>query len=111
MDSFYFIWKLLSGHGRVAKFYKEECEALWRTYTLDEQRFIYSSIRRNLAEGKFVHYNPINAIKDNSPKSPSVNTLTYHQYYEKFGTTEEQGGWKRVFKPEERTTVYVKGGG
>ena len=38
----------------------------------------------------------------------SKRTMSFDDYYKRYGTTEEINGWKRVFKPEERTTVYVK---
>ncbi len=37
-------------------------------------------------------------------------TLSYADYYAKFGTTEEQVGWQRKFIPEEQRTVYIKAG-
>ena len=35
-------------------------------------------------------------------------TLSYADYYARFGTTEELEGWKRQFLPNEQRTIYVK---
>ena len=34
--------------------------------------------------------------------------LSFNDYYAKFGTTDEQGGWERKFLPEQQKTIYVK---
>ena len=34
--------------------------------------------------------------------------LSYADYYARFGTTEPQDGWQRVFIPEQQKTIYVK---
>ena len=36
-------------------------------------------------------------------------TLTFAEYYAKFGTTEEQGGWK-MENPTGQQVIYVKAG-
>ena len=35
-------------------------------------------------------------------------TLSYADYYARFGTTEELEGWIRTFLPNEQRTIYVK---
>lgn len=63
----------------------------------------------------------IKALTDGKPKSSRnpyfyvqdfrvrpKQILSYADYYAKFGTTEEQGGWQRVFLPEQHKTIYVK---
>ena len=37
-----------------------------------------------------------------------LQTLSFADYYAKFGTTEEQDGWQRTFLPEQQKTIYVK---
>jgi hypothetical protein len=39
---------------------------------------------------------------------PKPQTLSFNDYYTKFGTTEERDGWRRVFLPEKQKTIYVK---
>lgn len=106
METFVFLWQLLESHG-VVPGKKEECARLWATFTLEQQRHIYRSIRDKLRAGKFVHYNPVKAVQENAPKKQQ-QALSFRDYYATFGTTEEQGGWKRVFLPREQKTIYFK---
>ena len=65
-----------------------------------------------------MHPNPCFAFDDAAQKDEMQQSknavlkrrqvMSFNDYYNKFGTTEETDGWKRVFKPEERTTIYVK---
>jgi hypothetical protein len=54
-----------------------------------------------------VHYNPVLALRDNAPKKRLPQTLTYRDYYARYGTTEEQDGWKMV-KPKEGNVYYER---
>ena len=108
MEFFEYIWALLEHHGSVAWKYKDEALRVWATYTLDEKRYIYSSIKKKLAAGYFVSFLPDRAIKDNAPRSSKQQTLTFDEYYTKFGTTEELYGWKKIYLPAEQKTIYVK---
>ena len=45
-----------------------DCLHLWETYTARQQEYIYTTIRAKLQDGKFVHYDPVKAIKENFPK-------------------------------------------
>jgi len=109
MSSFDFLWQLVCNHGGVAENYKADLARVWDEYSLDQQRCIYRSIRDKLRAGKFVNYNPVKAVRENAPKRKPPQVLSFHDYYRQFGTTEEKGGWKRVFLPEKQTTIYVKG--
>ena len=101
-------WKLVEHHGRVAAFYKAECEYLWTTYTPEQQEAIVRTIEHKLRTGRFVHFNPANAMRDNAPRTFQQQTLSYNEYYRTFGTTDEVSGWKKVFIPEQQKTIYVK---
>ena len=107
MDTFGFLWNLLLSHG-VVPGKMDECARLWGTYTIEEQRQIYCSIRDKIRAGKFVHYNPVRALQENAPQKKQQQQLSFNAYYERFGTTEEQDGWKRVYLPEEQKTIYTK---
>ena len=107
MTSFDFLWQMLDEHGVIER-YKGEAFDLWYTLTLEQQRATYLSIRNKIRAGQFVNYHPVKAIRDNIPKPPKVQKLSYAEYYAKYGTTEEQGGWKRVFMKDEQKTIYVK---
>ena len=110
MNSFDFLWQMLDKHGVIER-YKGDCFDLWNTFTLEQQRLIYSSIRDKIRAGKFVNYHPVKAVRDNAPKQQPLQTLSYADYYRRYGTTEEQDGWKRKFLPEQQTTIYVKEAG
>ena len=107
-DSFKHIWALLSSHGGVAEFYKEETARVWNEYTIEEQREIYRSIRAKLQAGKFVHYVPYKAILENVPKKKKL-VLSYAEYVKRYRTTEERDGWKMA-NPTGQQVIYVKGG-
>ncbi len=101
-------WLLVGSRGRVAHFYRSECEYLWNTFSPEKQEAIYDAINEKLQAGKFVHFNPANAIRDNAPKAKTMQILSFNDYYAKFGTTEEQGGWKMQFLKDQGKTIYVK---
>ena len=108
MTSFDFLWQLVGEHGSIAEYYKADCARLWDTYSLEQQRHIYRCIRDKLRQGRFVHYNPVKAVKENAPPPPRIQTLSFNDYFQRFGTTEERDGWKRRFLPEQHKTIYVK---
>ena len=101
-------WKIVINHGRVAAFYKLECEELWKRFSPSQQQAIYEAIERKLRAGKFVHYNPVYAIRDNIPSSPKQVVLSYEEYYAIHHTTEPVNGFQKVFLPEQQKTIYVK---
>ena len=106
MIEFNLIWQLLAP---LPRYYSRQrkCFETWQNLSEKEQKAVYERIQSRKEKGKFVNTNPYYAIIDNqSPEEPKV--MSFNDYYNKFGTTEETDGWKRVFKPEERTTIYVK---
>jgi len=103
------IWILLKDRGRVARFYKEQAEALWNTYTPEQQQEIFDSIKRKIEAGnQYVDFRPHFAIKDNAPKAPQIQILSADEYYNRFYTTEPQLGWTKQFLPDQQKTIYVK---
>ena len=102
------IWQILVNRGRVAHFYKEECQFLWNQFTPEQQKQIFEAIERKVNSGRFVHYNPVNAIRDNIPVERGPKQLSFDDYFRRYRTTEERDGWRRVFMPKEQKTVYVK---
>ena len=62
-------------------------------------------IRNKLQTGKFVHYDPVKAIQDNVPK---VQIISAEEYYRRYGTQANQGGWVRTFLPDQQKTIYIK---
>ena len=108
MSTFDHLWLLLGNHGGIADFFKEEASRVWSGYTLEQQREIYRAIRDKLSAGRFVHYNPVRAIRENVPKERRQQQLSFDDYYRIYGTTEEVDGWRRVFLPQLEKTIYVK---
>ena len=109
MYTFFEIWTLLEPKAEYANLIKK-CRELWESFSSEKQQEIFLKIEKKKLEKKFIDYNPLLAIRNNSiERSKRQETLSYAEYYQRFGTTEEQGGWKRVFKPEEQKTIYVKG--
>ena len=107
MNSFDYLWQMLDNHGVIER-YKADCARLWDTFSLEQQRQIYRSIRDNLSAGKFVNYNPVKAVRDNIPKAPKRQIMSADNYYRKYGTQANQDGWQRVFLKDQGKTIYVK---
>ena len=105
--NFDLIWEIIGTRGRVAHLYRMESEHLWSTLNEEQQRAVFETIQRKVRLGRFVHYNPANAIRDNIPKQQQPQVLSYADYYRTFGTTEEQGGWK-MENPTGQQVIYVK---
>lgn len=82
-----------------------ECLRLWESFSTQQQQQIYDTIRNKLQSGKFVHYDPVKAIRENTPK---VQIISADEYYRRYGTQANQDGWRRVFIPEQQKTIYVK---
>ena len=85
-----------------------ECLRLWESFSARQQQQIYATIRNKLQTGKFVHYDPVKAIRDNAPKAPRTQIISADEYYRRYGTQTNQDGWVRTFLPEQQKTIYVK---
>ena len=107
MNSFDFLWQMLDKHGVIER-YKADCARLWDTFTLDQQRAIYRSIRDKLRADEFVNYHPVKAIRDNIPKPPKYKILSYGEYVARYHTDAEMDGWKRKHLPDQQKTIYIK---
>ena len=109
MKTFNEFWELLSPKAEYAN-RRKACFALWNELTENQQETLYNVISDKLSKGKFVDYNPLFAMKNNSHplQGAGGQTLSYRDYYNRYGTTEEQDGWKRQYMPEKQTTIYVK---
>ena len=108
MFTFNNLWQLLYDHGATDK-RKCDCAQLWDSLTPQQQQQLYSTISNKLQQDKFVHYDPLRAMRENIRQARKL-VLSYAEYYAKYGTTEEQGGWKMT-NPTGEQVIYVKGGG
>jgi hypothetical protein len=96
MKTFNDIWLLLSPKAEYAN-RKRACYDLWCQLSAEQQDVLYETISEKLSKGKFVDYNPLFALKNNSQHRRLV--LSFDAYYDIYHTTEERDGWKMV-KPE-----------
>ena len=107
MISFDAIWTLLSPSENYRPV-RRRCQTLWESFPPDKQQEIFCRIEKKQKERKFIDYNPLFAIQKNAlPPRPRQEVLSYGAYYARFGTTEEQGGWRRVYIEKEQKTIYV----
>ena len=79
-------------------------QRLWHTTPDDKKQAILDWIK---AHGPYPGRNPYFFILDFQTRRKQ--TLTFQQYYAKFGTTSEQGGWK-MENPTGNQVIYVKAG-
>ena len=101
------IWQLLNPQGEYKR-RQRACEHLWQSYSAEKQQRIYDAISKAMANGEEVNINPYFAIEDAALALPRRRVLTFDEYYARYGTTEEQNGWRRVFLPDQQKTIYVK---
>lgn len=106
MIEFNEVWQLLRQHGSSAK-RETECAALWATYNPTQQTRIYTTIREKLRQHKFVHYDPLRALRENA-LALKKQQLSFSAYYAKYGTTAERDGWKMI-NPTGQKVMYVRG--
>ena len=102
------IWQLLNPQGEFKR-RRGACERLWQGYEPARQEYIYSIIAGKLQRGEFVNENPYFAIEDNAklPHQPVMQTMSFADYYARYGTTEERDGWHMV-NPTGQKVIYVK---
>ncbi len=80
---------------------KEAAKRVWDAHP--EKHFAIITWLR--AHGKYPDRNPYFFILDFQNKR--TRTMTFEQYYAKFGTTEERDGWK-MENPTGNKVIYVK---
>ena len=109
MITFEEIWCVLYEHGASTK-QEEGTRRYWSTLRPDQQERAFTTITQRLGTGKFVWYDPIRAIKEALRSyRKEKEQLTLAEYYARFGTTEEQGGWK-MENPTGQQVIYVNAG-
>ena len=112
MRTFNDLWLLLSPKVEYAN-RRRACYELWNSLPENRQDDLYDVISDKLSKGLFVDYNPLFAMKNNSTlpsgrAGVGFQTLSFRDYYARYGTTDETDGWHRQFLPEKQTTIYVK---
>lgn len=102
------LWALLSPKVEYAN-RKSACYRLWQSLSEEQQSNIFTTIQEKMKKGEYVDYNPYFAIMNNRSQQSRLQMLSFSEYYAKYGTTEEQDGWKQANPTGERV-VYVKAG-
>ena len=64
MITFDTIWQQLAANGSTER-HRAEASDLWATLTSEQQRHAYDAITRKRQQGRFVHYHPCQAIREN----------------------------------------------
>ena len=107
MYTFYEIWTLLEPKAEYANLINK-CKELWESFPLEKQQEVFLKIEKKKLEKKFIDYNPLLAIRNNSiERSKPQQVLSYADYYARYGTTEERDGWK-MENPTGNKVIYVK---
>ena len=93
-------WTLIGGDKHYAD-RKDAAKQAWDAHP--EKHFAIITWLR--AHGKYPNRNPYFFILDFQSKR--TQTMSYQQYYAKYGTTEERDGWK-MENPTGNRVIYVK---
>ena len=101
MDNFEIFWELFDPDPEFNN-RKRACRQLWEQKGRQQQAIV-DALRSGKQRSS---RNPYYFLADFRERPQQ--TLSYADYYAKFGTTEEVEGWKRQFIPEQQKTIYVK---
>ena len=93
----------------------ESCLARWNRWDEAKRIRIAQQIAAKLQKGEFVNPNPCFAMDDaaqedeilQAKSKPRKQTLSFNDYYAKYGTTEERDGWHMV-NPTGQQVFYVR---
>ena len=94
-------WTLIGGDTNFAD-RKAAAEKAWYLGSQEKQQAIIHWLQTH---GRYPGRNPYFFILDFQTKR--TQTLTFNEYYAKFGTTEERDGWKMA-NPTGQKVIYVK---
>lgn len=104
------IWRLLAPQGEYKR-RRQKCEQLWQSYPASLQERIYANVAAKKRQGIYIKPNPYFVIEDEaliqSAATPSVEILSFDQYYRRYGTTQPQNGW-RMENPTGQKVVYIR---
>ena len=107
MVTFNEFWQMLRDNGS-SNYYQNEVYVRWERLAPEAQQKLYKNIRKRLDEGRFVNYNPLEAMHDNMPRQRTTKqVLSYIEYYSTFHTTTPKDGW-RMEKGGDGKVFYTK---
>ena len=97
----------------------ERCLCVWSKLDAAKQSRVYHLITEKKQKGDFINPNPCFALDDAIQEDETQQarqaikkrkqSLTFSEYYARFGTTAEQDGWK-MENPTGNQVIYVKAG-
>ena len=76
-EQFETVWQALVDNG-TSKRNHDATERFWNTLTQQQKDLVFKNIPRKVKEGKFVQYDPIRAIKENSRKYQLPEPINYN---------------------------------
>ena len=95
----------------------EKCQADWCSMSEAQQKRVYQLLQSKKEQAE-LNPNPYYALNDAMQEDAQQQakaavqkrhqTLSYADYYARYGTTEETDGWHRQFLPNQQKTIYVK---
>ena len=65
------LWQLLYSNGS-SNYYKHDCFEFWERLSAEQQQQLYDCISHRLSNKQFVHYNPLEAMQDCTPRAKSL---------------------------------------
>lgn len=105
MITFDTLWQHLADHGSSPR-NRAEASLLWDRLTPEQQQRLFDTICAKLRQNRFVHYDPVRAILENTRTTPP-SQLSYGEYYSTYRTTEPKDGW-RMTKDSNGKIIYIK---
>ena len=96
-------WQLIGGNVQFSD-RKAATETLWAQHP-EKHDAIIQWLQKH---GQYTGRNPYFFILDFQVNKKRRQELSFNEYYQRYGTTEEQGGWQRQFIPQQQTTIFVK---
>ena len=92
----------------------EKCLADWSSMNEAQQRRVFALLQSK-KEQAVLNPNPYYALNDamqemeqQQVKQPKQQVLSFNEYYQRYGTTEEVDGWKQA-NPTGNKVIYVRG--
>ena len=101
MEKFEIFWELFDPDPEFNNRHRA-CQQLWEQKS-EQQQVILEFLRSGEQRSS---RNPYYFLADFRIRPQQ--TMSYNDYYAKFGTTEELDGWKRKFLPEQHKTIFIK---
>ena len=74
MINFNQFWQMMYDHGS-RNFYKNDTYVCWQQLSPEQQQTIYERIGEKIRTGRFVSYDPVEAIHDNFPRKRNAPQL------------------------------------